>query len=192
MSNSTLRIPSYRRHKPSGQAVVSIGGRDVYLGKWNSAASRAEYNRIIAEWTAQGGTLPQNTTSDFTVAELLAAFEQHAKRILSRTRTASRQPKLANYRPVMRPIENALRLERPLRLRTDGIESGSATHDRRASSPASPSTRQINRIAAYFQVGQSENELVAPTVLQAIASRRRIAIRPKRCPRNRGRQARAR
>ena len=32
-----LRIPSYRLHKPSGQAVVTINGRDIYLGKYNSA-----------------------------------------------------------------------------------------------------------------------------------------------------------
>ena len=41
MSNATLRIPSYRHHKPSGQAVVTLGGRDIYLGKYNTAASRA-------------------------------------------------------------------------------------------------------------------------------------------------------
>ena len=46
-----LRIPSYRKHKPSGRAVVTLDGRDIYLGKHNSAASRAEYNRLIAEWT---------------------------------------------------------------------------------------------------------------------------------------------
>ena len=36
---STLRVPSYRRHKPTGQAVVTINGTDLYLGKWNTAAS---------------------------------------------------------------------------------------------------------------------------------------------------------
>ena len=77
MPNSIPRIPSYRHHKPSGQAVVTLGGRDFYLGKYNSAASRAEYNRLIAEWTANGGTLSAN--ADFTVAELLAAFLKHAK-----------------------------------------------------------------------------------------------------------------
>ncbi len=40
-----LRVPSYRRHKPTGQAVVTLCGKDHYLGKWNTAASRAEYNR---------------------------------------------------------------------------------------------------------------------------------------------------
>jgi hypothetical protein len=79
MPSATLRIPSYRRHKPSGQAVVTVGGRDIYLGKWNTASSRAEYNRIIAEWTAHGGTLPTKQDGDFTVTELLAAFLRHAK-----------------------------------------------------------------------------------------------------------------
>jgi hypothetical protein len=28
---SVSRVPSYRRHKPSGQAVVTLNGRDIYL-----------------------------------------------------------------------------------------------------------------------------------------------------------------
>ena len=35
-------------------AVVTIDGRDVYLGNWNTAASRREYKRVIAQWTAIG------------------------------------------------------------------------------------------------------------------------------------------
>jgi hypothetical protein len=77
MSNASPRIPSYRLHKPSGQAVVTIDGRDIYLGKFNSAASRTEYNRLIGEWLANAGTLPQG--HDLTVVELAAAFTRHAK-----------------------------------------------------------------------------------------------------------------
>ena len=33
MPNSPLRIPSYRHHKPSGQAVVTLGGRDFLPGQ---------------------------------------------------------------------------------------------------------------------------------------------------------------
>ena len=29
-------LPKYRRHRKSGQAVVTIHGRDFYLGKWRS------------------------------------------------------------------------------------------------------------------------------------------------------------
>ena len=38
--SSTLRVPSYRRHKPTNQAVVTINGQDIYLGKWNTAVCR--------------------------------------------------------------------------------------------------------------------------------------------------------
>ena len=32
--------------------VVTLDGKDFYLGVWRSAASKAEYNRLIAEWLA--------------------------------------------------------------------------------------------------------------------------------------------
>jgi len=38
--NEAIRVPSYGRHKPSGQAVVTLNGRDSYLGKWNTKANR--------------------------------------------------------------------------------------------------------------------------------------------------------
>ena len=55
MHAQVSRLPSYRHHKPTGLAVVSIGGRDVYLGKHDSPESRAEYDRIVAEWLARAG-----------------------------------------------------------------------------------------------------------------------------------------
>jgi hypothetical protein len=38
---------SYRHHTPSNQAVVTLDGRDIYLGRYNSDESRAEYDRFI-------------------------------------------------------------------------------------------------------------------------------------------------
>jgi len=43
------RAPSYRLHRPSGQAVVTLDGRDHYLGKHGSRGSRAEYDRLVSE-----------------------------------------------------------------------------------------------------------------------------------------------
>jgi transposase len=51
------RLPKYRLHKPSGQAVVTLGGRDHYLGKWQTPASQAEYDRLITQWLAGGRRL---------------------------------------------------------------------------------------------------------------------------------------
>jgi hypothetical protein len=44
-----IRIPSYRLPKGSGQAVMVLNGRSVYLGVWNSSESHAKYERAVAE-----------------------------------------------------------------------------------------------------------------------------------------------
>jgi hypothetical protein len=49
--------PKYRKHKASGQAIVTLSGQDHYLGPHGTKASRLEYDRVIAEWIA-GGRLP--------------------------------------------------------------------------------------------------------------------------------------
>src|SRR5262249_28593571 len=56
---TTVRIPSYRLHKPTGKAVVTLNGKDVYLGPYGSPESKAEYRRRIAEWSASGGKTPR-------------------------------------------------------------------------------------------------------------------------------------
>jgi hypothetical protein len=54
------RIPSYRLHKPTGQAVVTLDGHDNYLGKFDSPQSRQKYDRLIAEWLSlRSAALPQ-------------------------------------------------------------------------------------------------------------------------------------
>src|SRR5262245_43607198 len=80
-------IPSYRLHKQSGQAVVTLpdglgGRRDVLLGAYGTPASRAEYARVLAEWEANGRRLPQaQAGADLTVNEMILRFwrwaEQH-------------------------------------------------------------------------------------------------------------------
>jgi hypothetical protein len=69
-------VPSYRRHKQSGQAVVTLsdgfGNRhDVLLGKHGARDSRVEYVRVLAEWEASGKLLPITTVADITIAELI-------------------------------------------------------------------------------------------------------------------------
>ena len=48
----TVKAPSYRRHKKSGQAFFRLGGRQIYLGKHGSPESQEKYRRILAEWLA--------------------------------------------------------------------------------------------------------------------------------------------
>jgi hypothetical protein len=71
--SSRNRVPSYRQHKQSGQAIVSLpdglGGRkDVLLGRFATRESREEYARVIAEWEAAGRCLPHSVASaDLTI-----------------------------------------------------------------------------------------------------------------------------
>jgi hypothetical protein len=58
-SRQSVRVPSYRHHRPSGQAVVTLGGHDIYLGKWQSSKSRQEYRRLVAEWLVSDGHVPE-------------------------------------------------------------------------------------------------------------------------------------
>ncbi len=53
------QVPSYRLHKQSGQAIVTLGGRDFLLGAAGSAASKSEYRRLTAEWLAAMGITPR-------------------------------------------------------------------------------------------------------------------------------------
>jgi hypothetical protein len=77
MSNG-VRIPSYRRHKPTVKAVVTLDGRDTYLGRFYSAEAQQACRQLIAEYPASHG-LVQQPTSNLTIAELLVAFLRYAK-----------------------------------------------------------------------------------------------------------------
>ncbi|MEX2188730.1 MAG: RHS repeat domain-containing protein, partial [Pirellulales bacterium] len=69
--------PSYRLHKPSGQAIVTLAGRMRYLGPHGTPASRAEYDRLVGSWLAQGR--PQAVKiHELTVAEVALAYVKHA------------------------------------------------------------------------------------------------------------------
>ncbi len=81
MSRQPLQVPSYRRHKPTKQAVCSVRlangqRRDLYLGVWESAGSKLEYGRIVALIAANGGIYP-SAADDLTVNEALARYTRH-------------------------------------------------------------------------------------------------------------------
>ena len=44
---SNVQVPSYRLHKQSGEAIVTLSGRDVLLGHHGSPESYEKYNRVV-------------------------------------------------------------------------------------------------------------------------------------------------
>jgi integrase len=170
MSNASPHIPSYRCHKPTGQAVVTINGRDIYLGKYNSAASRAEYNRLIAEWLANDRML--SAGHDLTIVELAAAFLRHAKNYYKGP-DGGLTGEVANYKTLIGRLTSlygrtAAAKFGPLALkafREQLIEAGQA---RRSINQA------INRVRRMFKWAV-ENQLIEASVLhglQAVAGLR--------------------
>jgi integrase len=78
-------IPTYRLHKQSGQAIVTLtdgigGRRDVLLGKHNTPESRTEYLRVLAEWEATDRRLAGREAGiGISLNELNLAFLRHAE-----------------------------------------------------------------------------------------------------------------
>lgn len=73
-----LRIPSYRKHH-SGQARVTISGRDYYLGPYDSEQSKTAYQRLISEYLATNGAMqPTASHDELTIVEMLDQFVTYA------------------------------------------------------------------------------------------------------------------
>jgi hypothetical protein len=54
----TLRQPKYRLHKARNCAIVTIAGRDHYLGAYDSTESREKYHRLVAKSLAANPAPP--------------------------------------------------------------------------------------------------------------------------------------
>lgn len=74
-------VPTYRLHKQSGQAIVTVNvngdRKDMTLGAYNSAASKEEYRRVLE--SLANGTLGLAAPADLTVNELCARYWKHAE-----------------------------------------------------------------------------------------------------------------
>lgn len=76
MSVESRRVPACQLHKASGQAVVKLGGRVVYLGPFGSEEAEQAYRRTIAEWQARGEFVPQAVV---LVKHVIAVYWKHAE-----------------------------------------------------------------------------------------------------------------
>jgi len=80
MSKPKSKAPARRFHL-SGQSVVTIGGRDFYLGPHDSPESIARYAVLIGIYQANGLTLPEEfdpASLDVQAAILLGQLSPQA------------------------------------------------------------------------------------------------------------------
>ena len=74
------RIAQYRKHS-SGQARVTLNGKDHLLGPFNSAESQEAYRRLITEWLErQGKPTVENESAPLAVSELILAYWKFAEK----------------------------------------------------------------------------------------------------------------
>jgi integrase len=172
--------PRYRLHKKSGKAIVTLPygngvRRDVLLGEWQSPASKAEYARVIAEWSAGGRPWEKDAQAraGLSVAELLEAFFKHAEQHY-RKPNGETTNEVNEFEYALGPVCELYGLTPaasfgPLALKTvreKMIEAGWCR---------TRINRQLNRVRHVFKWGV-ENELVPSTVyggLKAVAGLQR-------------------
>lgn len=101
---TSQRIPKLCKHKASGRGVVRIAGRDVYLGKYGTRECKAEYDRVIAQWLAEGRPTTSTPEADaITVDELIAAWWPVLERRYSGPRSAAT---LVKHREALRVLHD--------------------------------------------------------------------------------------
>lgn len=168
MPKKRVRIPSYRLHKPSGQARVIIGGEHIYLGKHGSPESWEKYHRVVTERVCTGLAKVAGPAAisnpDFSVNEFILAYWKHA---------CTYYVKHGRPTDEQAGIRSALRYVRRLYGRTPACEFGPLKLKavRQAMIEADLSrgviNQYVNRIRRMFRWGV-ENELASAETHQAL------------------------
>ncbi len=169
MPHLNFRVPKYRHHRASGQAVVTLSGRDIYLGTFKSALSRREYDRVVGEWQANGRRLDRDSdlAADRTVTELIAAFWQHATQYY-RKPDGTPTSEIHIYRRLLRLLRQLYGRKLVAEF---GPRSLRALQDEmiRLGWVRTSINCQINRVRHVFKWGTS-NELLEPSVYHGLLS----------------------
>ena len=164
------RQPSYRLHRPSGQAVVTIDGKDHYLGPHGTPESHREYAELIARWHTAHPIAPvvqQNRPSNsLSVNELLElCWGQHFQEYYSQEGKPTTES--ANMSLVIRTVSALFGLIRacdfgPKRLKE--LRQHMITVQKLARTEVN---KRIGRVKRIFKYAVSE-ELVPPSVFHGL------------------------
>jgi len=164
MPRLTESVPKYRKHRATGQAVVTINGRDHYLGPHGTRASKLEYDRLITEWLSSGRStsygLPEHVIS---VVELIVAYLEYAKAYYG---DGSRS-EWANMRHALRPLRQ---MYGKLPAREFGPRQLKVVREKFIALGWSRKhiNQNVQRIGRVFRWAVSE-EMIPPEVPQALA-----------------------
>jgi hypothetical protein len=112
----SCRTPKYRHYKPKNLAVVRLGTKDWYLGKYDSPESHEKYHRLVAEWLSGNqlaevqpasepqSTSPEPTSDGYTIGEMIVAYWGFAENFYSRDGKITKELKC--IREALRPLRD--------------------------------------------------------------------------------------
>jgi integrase len=157
-------LPKYRKHRATGQAVVTLNGRDHYLGPIGTKASKREYDRLIGEWLANDRHPPTGHQSDLKLTELVARYWKHAKGYYRKDGRLTNE--ISALKCALRPLRE-LYGEQPVR--TFGPLALEAVRGRMIADGWSRTgiNRAISRIKRVFRWGVAK-ELVPSAVFESL------------------------
>ena len=152
------RLPTYRFHRASNQAICCILGRTYYLGEFDSKESRDKFNRLVAEYlTNPSFGIEKGRQS---IAESVVAFLKHAK---------SYYGEGSEFEKYSRALAPMVELYSDLNIRDFGIPEFKAIREQwvRKKHAREYVNKQAKRIIAFVKwlVGEG---MLEPTVHQAL------------------------
>lgn len=163
---SETSIPAYRLHKQSGQAIVTLSGRDFLLGEHNSKASKTEYQRRIGEWLAAGRHLSTDPAA-ITIAEVVVVFRKHAQKYY-RLPNGTMSSESRNFDDALKPV---VKLYGRTRAADFNSLSLKAVREEmiRAGIVRTSINRRVSRIKHAFKWA-AESQIVPASVYHSIAT----------------------
>ncbi len=146
--------------------MVTFNGKDSYLGKFNSSESQAEYDRLLAEWLANGRMVPSEPKkSNLTITELIAEFMKHAKNHY-RHGDGTPTSEVDNFRLSLKPL---LQIYGHTQVGDFGPLALKAVREKMIESECTRGVinQRIGRIKRLFRWA-TENEFAPPSIYQAL------------------------
>ncbi|MEM6692880.1 MAG: site-specific integrase [Planctomycetota bacterium] len=168
MPKLTRSVPKYRKKTVNGiaYALVTIEGKEIYLGPFGTKASRVEYDRIIAEYLSNGRSMRPKEMEPIAVVKVIAEYWKHAKTYYLKNGKATSE--LAAMKTVLKPVRRLYGRHPavdfgPLALKAIRNEWIRAGHSR------GTINKNVQRIVRAFRWAASE-ELIPVTIPQALAT----------------------
>lgn len=166
------RLPSYRLHKASGHAVVTLNGRDIYLGPYNTDESRDRYKLVIQEWLACQKQLPPSgptgcnsqTPPDITINEVFIPYWEHVQEYYMKNGKQTRE--VANIKAALAPLLQTygtypVRGFGPLSLKTYREMQVEGGFSRQVIN------KKLSRVKQFFKWGVA-NEMIPAVIFHAL------------------------